>query len=92
MVPPDLEKEITVTVAQAVADALDTPIDELPPLADSIDPDALDAIVSNEPPSGAAVSFSYAGRRVVVHKGKTVYVRPGSGEPEHRSDTTPFSN
>lgn len=74
------EKEITVRVVQAVSDALETPVDELPPLADTIDPDALDALASNEPLSDVTVSFSYAGRQVLVREGKTVYVQPDTDE------------
>lgn len=79
-------------VVQAVSDALGTPVDELPPLAETINPDALGAIVSNDPPSDVTVSFSYAGRQVLVREGKTVYVRPGRGRRENRSDLAYFSN
>lgn len=88
MVPP--KEEITVTVVQAVSEALETPIEELPPLADTIDPDALDVIVSNDPPSDVTVTFSYAGRQVLVREGTIVSVRPGRGEPETHSGMTNF--
>lgn len=86
------EKEISVTVVQAVFVALDAPVNELPPVTDAIDPDALEAVVSNDPPSDVTVTFSYAGRRVVVLEGKTVYVRPEDGEPKNQSGMAPFSN
>lgn len=88
MVPP--KKEITVTIVQAVSEALETPIEELPPLADTIDPDSLDAIVSNDPPSDVTVTFSYAGRQVLVREGRIVSVRPGRGEHETYSGMTDF--
>lgn len=66
-----------VLVTEAVADALDVGIDELPPLSESISLDGLDSIVS-ERAADASVTFSYAGLRVFVHAEGLVYVRPTS--------------
>lgn len=82
--------EITVTVSEAVADALATPIEELPPLSNAIDLDALGAIVSsktNARPPDVTVRFEYLGLEVFVHSGGMVYaqpISPVSDEPVNR--------
>lgn len=63
-------------IAEAVSDALETPIEELPLLSDAIDPDGLDTLMSNSRCDDITVTFSYAGLRVLVHSEDTVYVRP----------------
>lgn len=82
-------EEIPVMISDAVADSLEAPMEELPPLSDSIDLDALETLLhstANEPPSGIAVSFQYAGLRVHVCSGYTVYVRPVSDDREGFGD------
>lgn len=71
-------------VTEAVSDALEVPIEELPPLSESISLDGLDAIVSSGNDTDVAVTFSYAGLRVFVHSREFVYVRPTyeNGSPE----------
>lgn len=84
--PPE---ELPVIISDAVADSLETPMEELPPLSDSIDLDALETLLpstANDPPSGVAVSFRYAGLRVHVYSGYTVYARPVSGDREEPVD------
>lgn len=68
--------EVSITVAELAADALETPIEELPPLTNSIDPDALNQIAHNDSLDDITVAFSYAGLHVSVHADKTVYVEP----------------
>lgn len=51
-------------VVEAVANDSDTDALDLPPLFDSVDPDALDGVVRSM--SDGYVSFIYAGRRVTV--------------------------
>lgn len=71
--------EIMVTVSETVADALETPIKELPPLRNAINPDALGAIVSSKThaqPPDVTVTFEYAGLEVFVHSGGMVYAQP----------------
>lgn len=68
--------EIATPVADAVAEALEVPVDELPPLSESIDLDGLDAIVTKNPSQDVTVFFTYAGLRVVVHSSNAVYVHP----------------
>lgn len=67
-------EEITIPIVEAVSDARETPIEELPPLTGSIDPDALETLVDDDRYQGLSVTFAYAGLRVVVHSGDTVYV------------------
>jgi len=78
-------KEVTTTiVAELVADALDVPVEELPSLSRTIDLDALNALVTpagNESPVDLAVSFTYAGLRIHVYSGNTVYVQPIRDRP-----------
>lgn len=63
-------------IARAVSDALETPIEELPPLSTAIDLDGLDAVITNSRSSDVTVTFSYAGLRVLIHSSNTVYVSP----------------
>lgn len=84
-------EEITVTVAETASDALGTPIEELPPLSEAIDLEGLEAVVAR-PTEGRSscvtVSFSYAGLRVLVRSGHTVFVQPISDRNEEAPDRT----
>lgn len=78
--------EIILRVSEAVSEALGTPIDELPPLSDVIDPDGLDAIVSTtEDPASRAVTlrFEYAGLEIFIHSEDIIYVQPIDQVPEN---------
>ena len=66
---------LLVTIAEAVSDALDTPMEELPPLSQSVDLEGLRAVTEDQS-HDVTVIFSYAAHRVLVHSNKTVYVRP----------------
>lgn len=55
------EKVIQEVAAKTGTDPL-----ELPPLYETIDPDALDALVESSGESGLQVEFQYADRHVVV--------------------------
>jgi hypothetical protein len=71
-------------VTEAASDALETPIEELPPLSQSIDLDGLNAVVNCPDAADVTVCFSYAGLRVFVHSSGFVYVRPtrANGVPD----------
>lgn len=76
-------QEITVDISQTVTDATDLPVEELPPLSDVIDLDALDALVPGANRQGSPevrVTFSYAGVRVIVCSGRTVFVHPDADD------------
>ncbi|SMO53757.1 HalOD1 output domain-containing protein [Halorubrum cibi] len=71
-----VDKDICVTVSETVSDALDEPVDALPPLFDAIDTDGLASMVTNDRSHDVTVTFSYAGMRVLVRSDSTVYVDP----------------
>lgn len=72
------EQEIAVAVSEPVFDSLDTAPDDLPPLTEVIDLDALDSIVPRESTPKVTVSFRYQGLQVLVHSGRAVCVRSDS--------------
>lgn len=67
--------EAVLTIIKAVAAATETAPAELPPLADAVDPDALDALFAGRQTSGR-VSFLYADRSVTIATDGTVTVSP----------------
>ena len=69
-------EEPLVTITEAVSDALNTPMEELPPLSQSIDLDGLVEIVTENRSHDVTVTFPYASHRVLVHSDNTVYVCP----------------
>ena len=72
--------DLSTTVVTAVSDAVDVPALELPPLSDTIDPDALNGLFR---PEGDRVpdeiSFTYVGCRVTVRGDGTVAVTEATG-------------
>ena len=80
-------EEPLVTIAEVVSDVLDTPMEELPPLSQSIDLEGLHAVVTNDGSHDVTVTFSYAGHRVLVHSNNTVYVRPIQNDNTDRWNT-----
>jgi hypothetical protein len=61
----DGRKSLGMTVIEAVADVSDTDPTDLPPLADSINPDALDRLFTSQ--TVGNVSFKFAGTPVTVY-------------------------
>lgn len=74
----------SVAIVEAVTAATDRTMVDLPPLSHSIDPDALDTLVTSGQ-SVVTVSFQYAGVRVSVNGTGTIDIRV-DGEPA-RDDT-----
>lgn len=71
----DSENTPVYAVVTAVADARDSDLVELPPLADSINPDALnDMFLSRAETTVGQIDFQYMGHRVVVHGNGAVRV------------------
>lgn len=67
-------------VIQTVAETTDTDPLELPPLYETIDPDALDALI--EDMQAGSISFTYTGREITVHSDGTVTIdEPSTGKP-----------
>lgn len=73
---PQPPNEITMPIAEAVSEVLETRAETLPPLSESIDVDGLEALMTDNPAHDVTVTFAYAGLRVLVHSDRTVYVRP----------------
>lgn len=65
------ERNAVTCVVEAVADAVGTAPNELPPLYRAVDPDALEAVLDAP---GACVRFEYADRIVEVRSDGTVSV------------------
>lgn len=70
------EPRASTAVVQAVAAAAETSPEELPPLTDVVDPDALDVLFSSTGTSGS-IRFRYAGYHVTVFSDGTVTVAAG---------------
>jgi hypothetical protein len=68
--------EITTPITEAVSEALETPVETLPPLSNVIDVGGLEALMTDNPAHDVTVTFAYAGLRALVHSNRTVYVRP----------------
>ena len=69
----------TETVTEVVSDALEKPVDDLPPLSRVLDPDALNRLVSSNTSTRSpevTVIFEYASLKVVIHSQEVVYARP----------------
>lgn len=67
------EGPVSQTVVRAIAEARGTSPLALPPLADVLDPDALDALYAEER-AASHVTFDYAGYSVSVAPDRTVTV------------------
>ena len=70
----------TVAVVEAVAAATGRPTGELPPLQETLDADALNALLNGQP-SAVTVSFRYAGTVVSVSGSDRVEVRVDEDRP-----------
>ena len=64
----------SVSVVEAVAAATNQRTDELPPLQESVDADALDDLLGAEATSQVVVSFQYAGTSVFLTGAGTLEV------------------
>ncbi|WP_164471105.1 HalOD1 output domain-containing protein [Halorubrum sp. CSM-61] len=80
-------EELLLSIAETVSDALSTPIEELPPLSQSVDLEGLEAIVTDDRARDVTVTFPYAGHRVIVHSDSLVYVRPIQNDTTDRCDS-----
>lgn len=59
-----VDTDVSQRVVEAVADYTDTDMLELPPLYDSVDPDALNKLIRSA--SDSHVTFEYAGYRITI--------------------------
>lgn len=69
-------ESITSTVILAVSSLTDTAPDDLPPLFETVDPDALDALFQ-QPRSAGHVAFQYYGHRIEVNADNVIRVYSG---------------
>ncbi|WP_390286653.1 HalOD1 output domain-containing protein [Haloarchaeobius amylolyticus] len=60
-----LSGSMTYEIVSAISDREGCDIADLPPLYETIDPDALDTLTSHD----VCIEFSYAGREVIVENG-----------------------
>ena len=77
--------KIKVRIAETASDALEVPIEDLPPLSDVINLDALESLIRSTTTNRSSlltVTFSYAGLWIFVCSGNTVYVKRISDENE----------
>jgi len=74
-----MESTVSEQIVDHVASATGTDPLELPPLYESVDPDALNALVSG--PGDVEVSFLYADREVCVESGGEISIDDCSGVP-----------
>lgn len=81
--------EVTFPIAEAVSDALELPVENLPPLSDAVDLEAVDALGTADQSEGVTITFRYANLRVLVRSGRTVYVRPIQDDRRDRLATSP---
>lgn len=72
---------VSRTVVRAIAEARETSPLALPPLADVLDPDALDALYAGER-AASRVTFEYAGYSVAVAPDRTVTVTATGTAPQ----------
>jgi hypothetical protein len=76
------ERDVIYRISSTIADQTDSALSELPPLYETIDPDALDAFLGSSDDNAASASsveFSYCGHRLRVDSTGQVQLRP---EPE----------
>lgn len=76
---PQAQADPLVAITEVVADAVDTPMEDLPPLRESIDPEALMTLLVDDTSTDVTVTFTYAGRDVLVSNEGIVYVWPPGG-------------
>ena len=84
--------ELTISIIQAIADVLDRPVEDLPPISNSIDLGALDAIVPTDSTADVTVSFRYEDLYIVVRSGYVVYVQPINREDGMSQDIASFED
>lgn len=71
----DGERSVEATIAKAVARATETSPTELAPVADAVDPDALDRLLRSLPETGdAGISFRYDEFRVTARPSGEIWI------------------
>lgn len=65
----------SVALVEAVAAETDRTATDLPPLQHTIDPDALDALLTGNRSSAVSISFRYADAVVSIHRNGSIEVK-----------------
>ncbi|QSG14850.1 HalOD1 output domain-containing protein [Halapricum desulfuricans] len=77
------DEDLIYKIIHLIAEETDTDICELPPVYETIDPDALNAFLrcsdSSDTRPKRSVEFSYCGYRVMVDSTRQVTLHPESG-------------
>jgi hypothetical protein len=82
----DADPPIGVAVAETVASDVGADALSLPPLAETIDPEALDDLVAGPTDHETTVQFEYQDREVTVHGDGEVVVEPSTPESDERGE------
>lgn len=86
--PPD---NIGVTIAEMAASHHGVPVEMMPPISETIDPDALETMINpgrTDPAPDLYLSFTYASLRVQLRSDETVIV---TSQRDERDDSTGFA-
>ncbi|MFC7070315.1 HalOD1 output domain-containing protein [Halobaculum lipolyticum] len=73
---PDHPEPVSYLVVEGVSAVTGRSMRDLDPLNDTLDPDALDAVLGDDSRSNASVRFEYAGCRIEVSGTGEVLIRP----------------
>jgi len=82
--------DIIMSIAETVSSTLERPIEDLPPLSEYINPEAIQTLISDDASENVTITFQYAGLRVLVRSGHTVYIRPLRKESDHSFERVSF--
>lgn len=74
-------ERLLLSIVDTVSDALDTPMEQLPTLNESVD---LGALVTEDRSSSVAVSFDYSGLCVLVRSRELIYAQPRDDDASER--------
>ncbi|MFC6964796.1 HalOD1 output domain-containing protein [Halocatena marina] len=71
-----IQESITSAVVSRIAASTGRDETELPPLYETLDPDALDELFCSSTANMATLSFKYAGQQVTIHSDRTIHLAP----------------
>jgi hypothetical protein len=70
--PIESGESVSDVVVRMVSEVENCPPEELPPLYETVDPDALNALCAHQPEGGCTISFDFSDSHVVVDRCETV--------------------
>lgn len=80
------DSEVTHAIVRSVAEGTGADLDELPPLYDVVDPDALETLLDGDERVPISVRFTYAGHRVRIDAAEDGIVAVESTASDGSSD------